>query len=46
LIDDRGIVVYKHVGAMNPDVWQREFLARLPATGAAAEANTLQQGRP
>lgn len=30
LIDDRGIVRYKHVGALNPAVWQREFLARLP----------------
>lgn len=37
LIDDRGIVVYKHVGAMNQDVWNREFLARLPARGIAAE---------
>ena len=42
LIDDRGVVVYKHVGAMNPDVWQREFLARLP-TVALSDGT---QGRP
>lgn len=30
LIDDHGVVVYKHVGAMNEDVWQREFVARIP----------------
>jgi len=32
LVDDRGIVVYKHVGPMTPSVWQEQFLARLPAT--------------
>jgi cytochrome c biogenesis protein CcmG/thiol:disulfide interchange protein DsbE len=34
LIDDRGVVVHKHVGAMTPAVWQRDFLARLPARAA------------
>jgi cytochrome c biogenesis protein CcmG/thiol:disulfide interchange protein DsbE len=29
-IDEQGIVQYRHVGAMTADVWQREFLARLP----------------
>ncbi len=29
-IDERGIVQYRHVGAMTADVWQREFLSRLP----------------
>lgn len=29
-IDERGIVQYRHVGAMTLDVWQREFLSRLP----------------
>jgi cytochrome c biogenesis protein CcmG/thiol:disulfide interchange protein DsbE len=29
LVDDKGIVVYKHVGAMTPEVWQREFLPRI-----------------
>jgi cytochrome c biogenesis protein CcmG/thiol:disulfide interchange protein DsbE len=30
LINPAGTVVYKHVGAMTPDIWQREFLSRLP----------------
>ena len=33
-IDAAGIVQYRHVGAMTLDVWQREFVSRLPrATG-------------
>jgi len=32
-IDAAGIVQYRHVGAMTPEVWQREFLARLPRGG-------------
>jgi len=30
LIDAHGIVQYRHVGAMTAEVWQREFLSRLP----------------
>ena len=29
-IDERGIVQYRHVGPMTADVWEREFLSRLP----------------
>ena len=29
-IDERGIVQYRHVGAMTAEVWEREFLSRLP----------------
>ena len=29
-IDAGGRVQYRHVGAMTPEVWQREFLSRLP----------------
>lgn len=29
-IDAKGVVQYRHVGPMTEDVWQREFLARLP----------------
>jgi cytochrome c biogenesis protein CcmG/thiol:disulfide interchange protein DsbE len=29
-IDARGIVQYRHVGPMTPEVWEREFLGRLP----------------
>jgi cytochrome c biogenesis protein CcmG/thiol:disulfide interchange protein DsbE len=30
LVNPAGIVVYKQVGALTPQVWQQEFLARLP----------------
>lgn len=29
-IDAAGIVQYRHVGPMTPEVWEREFLSRLP----------------
>ena len=29
-IDANGVVQYRHVGAMTLEVWQREFLSRLP----------------
>lgn len=29
LVDPSGTIVYKHVGAMTPEVWRREFLARV-----------------
>jgi cytochrome c biogenesis protein CcmG/thiol:disulfide interchange protein DsbE len=29
-IDERGIVQYRHVGAMTREIWEREFLSRLP----------------
>lgn len=35
LVNDAGIIVYKHVGPMNDEVWQREFVARMPAASAA-----------
>ncbi|HEY6452118.1 MAG TPA: DsbE family thiol:disulfide interchange protein [Steroidobacteraceae bacterium] len=30
LIDPAGTVVYKHVGALTAQIWQREFLSRVP----------------
>jgi cytochrome c biogenesis protein CcmG/thiol:disulfide interchange protein DsbE len=33
LVDAKGVVIYKHVGALSAEVWQREFLPRL--TGRA-----------
>ncbi len=36
LIDPAGTVVYKHVGAMTPQVWQQEFLPRVGAAPAPA----------
>ena len=39
LVDAAGMVRYKHVGPMTPEVWQREFLSRLPpATAAPGES--------
>lgn len=35
LVSAQGIVVYKHVGAMTPEVWQREFLTRVAAGGGS-----------
>ena len=32
-IDASGIVQYRHVGAMTAEVWEREFLSRLPRGG-------------
>lgn len=36
LVDDRGIIVHKHVGPLTREIWQRDFLARLP-TGASVD---------
>ncbi|MGH8721703.1 MAG: DsbE family thiol:disulfide interchange protein, partial [Burkholderiales bacterium] len=33
LIDARGQVVWKHVGPLTMETWQREFLPLLPAAG-------------
>ena len=30
LVNPSGVIVYKHIGALTPDVWRREFAARLP----------------
>lgn len=32
-IDARGIVQFRHVGAMTIEVWEREFVARMPKQG-------------
>jgi len=32
-IDAAGLVQYRHVGAMTKEVWEREFLSRLPQRG-------------
>ncbi|HTP38175.1 MAG TPA: DsbE family thiol:disulfide interchange protein [Steroidobacteraceae bacterium] len=34
LVNDAGIVLHKHVGAMSLDVWQQEFVPLLPKTAA------------
>jgi len=30
LVNDKGVVVYKYVGALTPEVWKKQFLSRLP----------------
>ena len=35
LIDERGVVVYRHVGAMTREVWARQFLSRIPKPAGA-----------
>jgi cytochrome c biogenesis protein CcmG/thiol:disulfide interchange protein DsbE len=30
LVNDRGVVVHKHVGPLTGEIWQRDFLSRLP----------------
>jgi len=37
LIDASGIVVYKHLGPLSPNVWQREFLPRLSTLNGAVK---------
>ncbi|MGH8227015.1 MAG: DsbE family thiol:disulfide interchange protein [Steroidobacteraceae bacterium] len=34
LVNPAGIVVYKQIGAMTPQVWQKEFASRLPPRSA------------
>ncbi len=34
LVNAEGIVVFKHVGALTPEVWTREILPRLPHPAA------------
>jgi cytochrome c biogenesis protein CcmG/thiol:disulfide interchange protein DsbE len=35
LIDERGIVIYKHIGILTPEVWQNKFM---PLIGGKAGA--------
>lgn len=32
LVNPQGVVVYKQIGAMTPEVWKKEFAARIPAS--------------
>lgn len=40
LVDPSGTVVHKHVGPLTPEIWQREFIARLPPAQGAAPAGS------
>ena len=39
LIDEQGVVVHRHVGALTREVWERDFLARLPAGASPGGAS-------
>ncbi len=36
LVSPEGVILYKHIGALTPEVWRREFLSRLPRELASA----------
>jgi cytochrome c biogenesis protein CcmG, thiol:disulfide interchange protein DsbE len=36
LVNDKGVVVYKYVGPLTPEAWEKEFLPRLPQREAGA----------
>lgn len=33
LVDPEGTVIYKHLGPLDPEVWEREFVSRMTAGG-------------
>jgi cytochrome c biogenesis protein CcmG/thiol:disulfide interchange protein DsbE len=35
LVNDKGVVVYKYVGAITPQAWEKEFLPRMPVRPAS-----------
>jgi cytochrome c biogenesis protein CcmG/thiol:disulfide interchange protein DsbE len=35
LVNDKGIVVYKYVGAITEEAWEKQFLPRLPLRQAS-----------
>jgi cytochrome c biogenesis protein CcmG/thiol:disulfide interchange protein DsbE len=35
LVNDRGVVVYKYIGALTREAWEKQFLPRIPARQAA-----------
>jgi cytochrome c biogenesis protein CcmG, thiol:disulfide interchange protein DsbE len=37
LIDSKGLVVYKHVGALDMQVWEQQFVPRIKSDGARIE---------
>ena len=40
LVNAAGMVVHRHVGPLTPEIWQRDFLARLPPADAATGSGT------
>jgi cytochrome c biogenesis protein CcmG/thiol:disulfide interchange protein DsbE len=39
LVNPQGVIVYKEAGVITPEIWQREFLSRLPAQSTVPVAN-------
>lgn len=39
LVNPQGVIVYKEPGVITPEIWRREFLARLPPQSAVPVAN-------
>ncbi len=40
LVNPEGVIVYKEPGVITPEIWQHQFLSRLPPNSTAAVANT------
>lgn len=38
LVNPQGIIVYKEVGEITPDIWREQFLSRIDAAGGAGPA--------
>jgi hypothetical protein len=39
LVNPQGVIVYKEPGVITPEIWRREFLARLPPGSTAPAIN-------
>lgn len=35
LVDPEGTVIYKHLGPLDPEIWEQEFVARMASTGGS-----------
>ena len=44
LVNPQGVIVYKEPGVITPEIWRREFLARLPPQSSAPAMKTLIAG--
>jgi cytochrome c biogenesis protein CcmG/thiol:disulfide interchange protein DsbE len=39
LVNPQGVIVYKEAGVITPEIWQRQFLSRLPPQSTVPVAN-------
>ena len=42
LVNPQGIIVYKQVGEITPDIWREQFMARIDAAGPSAGGGSQQ----